>query len=177
MTPLLWRSHRRLPLPEAQVGANGYQRVPLDGHRSVVRTCLRTNKSACVQFTHAAQPQPPTTTSTHPPSTMNLILLRSSELTTTTASSAGDTADEDDSQASPTTTCLLPASDHRTLHIVEHLRKQTGDAVEVGVGLLFIRELSARAYRGIRHKGVKQYKSFAFVVILLVSMGFVAEAV
>ena len=50
------------------------------------------------------------------------------------------------------------------------------DAVEVGVGLLFIRELSTRAYHGIRHKGVKQYKSFFFVLVLLVVLGFGGEA-
>ena len=50
------------------------------------------------------------------------------------------------------------------------------DAVEVGVGLLFIRELSTRAYHGIRHKGVKQYKSFLSVLVLLVALGFGGEA-
>ena len=50
------------------------------------------------------------------------------------------------------------------------------DAVEVGVGLLFIRELSTRAYHGIRHKGVKQYKSFFAVLGSLVAFGFLAEA-
>lgn len=50
------------------------------------------------------------------------------------------------------------------------------DAVEVGVGLLFIRELSTRAYHGIRHKGVKQYKSFFCVLVALVVIGFLCEA-
>jgi hypothetical protein len=49
------------------------------------------------------------------------------------------------------------------------------DAIEVGVGLLFIRELSARAYHGIRHKGVKQYKTFALVVSSLILTAFVVE--
>lgn len=51
------------------------------------------------------------------------------------------------------------------------------DAVEVGVGLLFIRELSTRAYHGIRHKGVKQYKSFFSVLVVLVIIGFACEAI
>ena len=51
------------------------------------------------------------------------------------------------------------------------------DAIEVGVGLLFIRELSARAYHGIRHKGVKQYKTFGVVVTSLILIAFVVEAV
>lgn len=50
------------------------------------------------------------------------------------------------------------------------------DAIEVGVGLLFVRELSARAYHGIRHKGVKQYKAFFAMLILLLVFGFVVEA-
>jgi len=51
------------------------------------------------------------------------------------------------------------------------------DAVEVGVGLLFIRELSTRAYHGIRHKGVKQYKSFISVLVALVAIGYACEAI
>lgn len=51
------------------------------------------------------------------------------------------------------------------------------DAVEVGVGLLFIRELSTRAYHGIRHKKGKQYKSFFIVLVLLVAIGFACEAI
>lgn len=50
------------------------------------------------------------------------------------------------------------------------------DAIEVGVGLLFVRELSARAYHGIRHKGVKQYKAFGLVVGILLLIGFGVEA-
>ena len=50
------------------------------------------------------------------------------------------------------------------------------DAIEVGVGLLFVRELSARAYHGIRHKGVKQYRAFFGMLILLLVLGFVLEA-
>ena len=50
------------------------------------------------------------------------------------------------------------------------------DAIEVGVGLLFVRELSARAYHGIRHKGVKQYKSFAAMLISLIAGGLLVEA-
>jgi hypothetical protein len=50
------------------------------------------------------------------------------------------------------------------------------DAIEVGVGLLFVRELSARAYHGIRHKGVKQYKTFGLIVGILLLIGFGVEA-
>ena len=50
------------------------------------------------------------------------------------------------------------------------------DAIEAGVGLLFVRELSSRAYAGIRHKGVKQYKSFGFTLMVLIVTGFVVEA-
>ena len=49
------------------------------------------------------------------------------------------------------------------------------DAIEVGVGLLFVRELSARCYQGIRHKGVKQYGSFLGVLALLLVIGFSVE--
>ena len=45
------------------------------------------------------------------------------------------------------------------------------DAVEVGVGLLFIRELSQRAYAGIRYGKIKQYKSFFGVLTALVVIG------
>jgi hypothetical protein len=51
------------------------------------------------------------------------------------------------------------------------------DAIEVGVGLLFIRELSARAYHGIRHKGVKQYRTFVVLVTSLILTAFAVEAV
>jgi hypothetical protein len=50
------------------------------------------------------------------------------------------------------------------------------DAIEAGVGLLFVRELSARAYSGIRHKGVKQYRSFGLMLVCLVGVGFLVEA-
>ena len=49
------------------------------------------------------------------------------------------------------------------------------DAIEVGVGLLFIRELSARAYEGIRHNGVKQYKTFLAMMAFLITGGFIVE--
>ena len=51
------------------------------------------------------------------------------------------------------------------------------DAIEVGVGLLFVRELSARAYHGIRHKGVKQYKAFFVMLVFLIFVGFLVEAI
>lgn len=50
------------------------------------------------------------------------------------------------------------------------------DAIEAGVGLLFVRELSSRAYSGIRHKGVKQYRSFILMLVSLVIVGFALEA-
>lgn len=51
------------------------------------------------------------------------------------------------------------------------------DAIEVGVGLLFVRELSARAYQGIRHKGIKRYKAFFVTLAVLLMLGIVVEAV
>jgi hypothetical protein len=50
------------------------------------------------------------------------------------------------------------------------------DAIEAGVGLLFVRELSSRAYSGIRHKGVKQYRSFGLMLVCLVFVGYLVEA-
>lgn len=47
------------------------------------------------------------------------------------------------------------------------------EAVEVGVGLLFIRELSSRAYAGLRYKRQKQYVSFFAVVAVLLLGGFI----
>lgn len=50
------------------------------------------------------------------------------------------------------------------------------DAVEVGVGLLFIRELSQRAYAGLQDGGkVKQYKVFFGVLTLLVVIGMIMD--
>ena len=49
------------------------------------------------------------------------------------------------------------------------------DAVEVGVGLLFIRELSQRAYVGIRDGEVKQYKIFFVVLAILVAFGMMMD--
>lgn len=49
------------------------------------------------------------------------------------------------------------------------------DAIEVGVGLLFIRELSSRAYAGLRYKKKKQYRQFFFVVFLVVLIGFIMD--
>jgi hypothetical protein len=45
------------------------------------------------------------------------------------------------------------------------------DAVEVGVGLLFIRELSQRVYAGIRYGKTKQYLQFFSVLTVLVVAG------
>jgi len=49
------------------------------------------------------------------------------------------------------------------------------DAIEVGVGLLFIRELSAKAYAGLTHKKRKQYRQFFSVVFLVVLIGFILD--
>ena len=49
------------------------------------------------------------------------------------------------------------------------------DAVAVGVGLLFIRELSSRAYAGIRYGKAKQYKSFFGVLAALIAIGMVMD--
>ena len=52
------------------------------------------------------------------------------------------------------------------------------DAVEVGVGLLFIRELSNRAYHGICHTNKKkQYKSFFSVLVAIVTVGLLVHPV
>ena len=45
------------------------------------------------------------------------------------------------------------------------------DAVEVGVGLLFIRELSSRTYQGIRSGEVKQYRTFFSLLVVLIVLG------
>jgi hypothetical protein len=45
------------------------------------------------------------------------------------------------------------------------------DAVEVGVGLLFIRELGKKAYSGIRWGEHKQYREFFTVLIILIAFG------
>jgi hypothetical protein len=45
------------------------------------------------------------------------------------------------------------------------------DAIEVGVGLLFIRELSTRAYHGIRQKKTKRYKPFFAILLGTVVVG------
>ena len=49
------------------------------------------------------------------------------------------------------------------------------DAVSVGVGLLFIRELSQRAYVGIRQGETKQYRSFFTVLTVLVVSGMLMD--
>lgn len=45
------------------------------------------------------------------------------------------------------------------------------DAVEVGVGLLFIRELSQQTYRGIRYGKTKQFWNFFIMLAVLVGLG------
>lgn len=49
------------------------------------------------------------------------------------------------------------------------------DAVEVGVGLLFIRELSQQTYHGIGSGKIKQFKNFFLMVTALVSIGMVLD--
>ena len=49
------------------------------------------------------------------------------------------------------------------------------DAVEVGVGLLFIRELSQQTYRGIRYGKTKQFRNFFLVLALLVTLGMIMD--
>ena len=49
------------------------------------------------------------------------------------------------------------------------------DAVAVGVGLLFIRELSQQAYAGIRQGKTKQYKSFFTVLGILTACGMLMD--
>ena len=49
------------------------------------------------------------------------------------------------------------------------------DAVEVGVGLLFIRELSQQTYTGIRHGEAKQYRNFFITLGLLVTLGLILD--
>ena len=52
------------------------------------------------------------------------------------------------------------------------------DAIEVGVGLLFIRELRAQAYAGICYKGTnKEYRSFGLMLACLITAGFLVELV
>lgn len=49
------------------------------------------------------------------------------------------------------------------------------DAVEVGVGLLFIRELSQRTYSGLRYGKTKQYRNFLIVLSILVTFGLIMD--
>jgi len=49
------------------------------------------------------------------------------------------------------------------------------DAVEVGVSLLFIRELSQQAYQGLRYKKSKQYGVFLSVLGLLIAFGMLMD--
>lgn len=49
------------------------------------------------------------------------------------------------------------------------------DAVEVGVGLLFIRELSQKTYSGIRHGNTKQYRMFFTVLAILLTAGMIMD--
>lgn len=49
------------------------------------------------------------------------------------------------------------------------------DAIEVGVGILFIRELSSRAYEGLRQKKKKVYRSFFFVLLTMIVLGMLVD--
>ena len=49
------------------------------------------------------------------------------------------------------------------------------DAVEVGVGLLFIRELSQQTYHGIGSGKTKQFRNFFVMVMVLVSVGMILD--
>lgn len=54
---------------------------------------------------------------------------------------------------------------------------EVADAIEVGVGLLFVRELSSRAYTAIRHKKKKQYISFFGVLATIVLLGLIVDPI
>lgn len=49
------------------------------------------------------------------------------------------------------------------------------DAVAVGVGLLFIRELSQKTYRGLKSDKTKQYRIYSLVLALLVIAGMIMD--
>jgi hypothetical protein len=49
------------------------------------------------------------------------------------------------------------------------------DAVEVGVGLLFIRELSQQTYHGIGSGKTKQFRNFFLMVMVLVTVGMILD--
>jgi len=49
------------------------------------------------------------------------------------------------------------------------------DAVEVGVGLLFIRELSQQTYHGIGSGKTKQFRNFLLMVMVLVGIGMILD--
>uniref|UniRef100_A0A6U3S9B2 Uncharacterized protein n=1 Tax=Ditylum brightwellii TaxID=49249 RepID=A0A6U3S9B2_9STRA len=51
------------------------------------------------------------------------------------------------------------------------------DAIEVGVGLLFIRELSSRAYQGLRYNSKKRYMGFFVILTVTVLFGFFSHPV
>ena len=54
---------------------------------------------------------------------------------------------------------------------------EVSDAIEVGVGLLFVRELSSRAYSAIRHKNRKQYNSFFAVLAGIIVLGLIIDPI
>ena len=49
------------------------------------------------------------------------------------------------------------------------------DAVEVGVGLLFIRELSQRTYSAIRYGNKRRYRNFFVCLAVLVILGMIID--
>eukprot|EP00934_Nitzschia_sp_Nitz4_P003111 Nitzschia sp. Nitz4//scaffold115_size69933//41914//43113//NITZ4_006006-RA/size69933-snap-gene-0.83-mRNA-1//1//CDS//3329533511//3101//frame0 len=69
--------------------------------------------------------------------------------------------------------CFVAASIAVSYHLFVG---EVTDAVEVGVGLLFIRELSQRTYAGLRDGGKKkQYRNFLIVLTVLVCVGMVMD--
>ena len=51
------------------------------------------------------------------------------------------------------------------------------DAVEVGVGLLFIRDLSQRTYAGLRYGKTKQFRNFFITLTVLIGLGLVMDPI
>ena len=49
------------------------------------------------------------------------------------------------------------------------------DAVEVGVGLLFVRELSQRTYSAIRYGDRRQYRNFFVCLTVLLTVGMIID--
>ena len=54
---------------------------------------------------------------------------------------------------------------------------EVANAVEVGIGLLFIRELSQQTYRGLKRgkDNGKEYRTFFLAIAVLVGMGLIVD--